>query len=426
MVLYVSIEKNGWQIPVGTIEGDTTETSSFSYGSEYLGDPENPAISISLPLEEQAFSPERTKTFFEGLLPEGFTRTSLANRLRIDDSDYLSILAALGEECIGALRISKDPAPVHTASYKELKASELTALAREGAANSAELVIRSHLSLAGASGKTGLYYSEGEEKWYLPLGNAPSTHIVKQSHVRLDNIVANEQLCLLTAKKLGMETAESFIVNTGKRSDKEVLFATKRYDRIFPENPRKADSLPVPFRLHQEDFSQALGISASAKYEGAHSGYMGKMFDILLAYSADPITDRIKLWDMIIFNFLIGNTDGHVKNFSLLYSPDLKSLRLAPAYDMLCTVAYENLSENMAFAIDGIYDIQSIKRKNFENTATEIGLGRTLAMKRFDTLAENFANALKASSVELVEQGFESAESISQKILERGGICSLL
>lgn len=53
------------------------------------------------------------------------------------------------------------------------------------------------MSQTGASGKVGLYYDE--EKWYLPIGEAPSTHIVKQSHVRLKRIVANEQLCLLTA-----------------------------------------------------------------------------------------------------------------------------------------------------------------------------------------------------------------------------------
>jgi len=83
-----------------------------------------------------------------------------------------------------------------------------------------------------AYGKVGLYYDEKEEKWYLPIGEAPSTHIVKQSHVRLKKIVANEQMCLLTAKYLGIEIPESFIVTTGG-DDETVLFATKRYDRKF-------------------------------------------------------------------------------------------------------------------------------------------------------------------------------------------------
>ena len=63
----------------------------------------------------------------------------------------------------------------------------------------------------------------------MPIGEAPSTHIVKQSHVRLKKIVSNEQLCLMTAKNLGIDVPESFIVTTNS-DDETVLFATKRYD----------------------------------------------------------------------------------------------------------------------------------------------------------------------------------------------------
>ena len=62
----------------------------------------------------------------------------------------------------------------------------MKALAAEGAQKSAEIVTRSHLSLTGASGKVGLYYDTAGNQWYLPQGTAPSTHIVKQSHVRLE------------------------------------------------------------------------------------------------------------------------------------------------------------------------------------------------------------------------------------------------
>ena len=50
-------------------------------------------------------------------------------------------------------------------------------------AKSTEILLDTHLSLAGASGKVGLYYDEAGDSWYLPRGLAPSTHIVKQSHV---------------------------------------------------------------------------------------------------------------------------------------------------------------------------------------------------------------------------------------------------
>ena len=64
---------------------------------------------------------------------------------------------------------------------------------------------------------------------------------------------------------------------------------------------------------------------------------MKKMFDLLRRYSASPIEDQIKLWEIIVFHWLIGNTDGHIKNFSLVYDANLKAVRLAPAYDIVST-----------------------------------------------------------------------------------------
>ena len=55
------------------------------------------------------------------------------------------------------------------------------------------------------------------------MGAAPSTHIVKQSHVRLDGIVTNEQLCLMTAKKVGIEIPDSFVINVGDGRDEDVV-----------------------------------------------------------------------------------------------------------------------------------------------------------------------------------------------------------
>lgn len=174
---------------------------------------------------------------------------------------------------------------------------------------------RYHLSLTGASGKVGLYYDAAGKQWYLPKGTAPSTHIVKQSHVRLDGIVTNEQLSMMTAAKCGIDVPESFIIDLGNGDDKEVLYATRRYDRIFDGAVDTIEGLPRPLRLHQEDFSQALGISSANKYEKGHEGYMRMMFDLLRQYSANPIEDQQKLWDRIVFCYLLGNTDAHIRIF---------------------------------------------------------------------------------------------------------------
>lgn len=416
--LRVQIEKNGVLIDAGKISGCNSDDATFSYNDEYASDSENAAISLSLPKGQKIFSPVRTKNFFEGLLPEGFTRRCVAQSIHAESDDYISILRKLGDECLGAIRVSDYNSPEIPAGYKRLSKKEISALANEGAQKSADIVVKSHLSLTGASGKVGLYYSEKKRKWFLPLGNAPSTHIVKQSHVRLGNIVANEQLCLLTAKKLGIAVPGSFIVNTSSSfsSDENVLFATKRYDRIIKDECRECDGLKVPFRLHQEDFAQALGINSRDKYEKAGGEYLKKMFALIRGNFSNPIEDSLKLWKITIFNFLVGNTDNHIKNISILYSEDLKSLSLAPAYDIVSTKIYDSSTDEMSLGINGKFARASISRSDFEVEAVRCGLGAKNAMKIFDQMKKDFPSALEESKRELEQLGFPQVRNVYDKI----------
>ena len=420
--LAVYIEINGINKYAGEIKGTDSNNACFTYAEEYLENPEHRAISIGLPLEEKTFNAQRTRIFFEGLLPEGFTRRCVAEWMHMDENDYLSILSGLGRECLGAVKILDESDKEITPEYRELSAEEVYALASEGATESADLVVKSHLSLTGASGKVGLYFDEENQKWYLPIGEAPSTHIVKQSHVKLKKIVANEQLCLLTARHLGIDIPESFIVTADGGKEETILFATKRYDRKFVEDGRRINGFLVPRRLHQEDFAQALGIAAAEKYEKNHEGYLKKIFTVIRSHSSDPMVDSLKLWDICVFNYLIGNTDNHIKNLSFIYGEDLKSVRLAPAYDIVSTMIYDSSTEDMALGIDGIYNIREIDRTSFENEASSVGLGPKMAMKRFDHLVDNFADALNQAKEELLRQGFYQTEEISEMIMKKGGI----
>lgn len=422
--LLVQIEREGTLVSVGRIRGATSSTAQFCYDGAYLSGTPVP-ISISLPLKEEPFSPERTKSFFEGLLPEGFTRRSVAQWMHVDEGDYLTILHGLGRECLGALCVTEEGEEL-TASYEPISEEQIRELAAEGAVKSAELVTQSHLSLTGASGKVGLYYDDAQDAWYLPHGTAPSTHIVKQSHVRLQGIVTNEQLSLLTAAKCGIEIPRSFIINTGGGGEHEVLFATRRYDRMFADGAKRIGSLPCPNRLHQEDFAQAMGIPSAEKYEHGQKGYLRGMFDILRRYSSDPIADTLKLWDILVFDWLIGNTDAHIKNFSLLYSPDQRSVRLAPAYDIVSTVVYKESTRDMAFSIGGVCAIGDITEDSFRMAAREAGIGERLAMRRLSELRECFRSALHTSAGELTEAGCPLAAEIEQRILREGGFKSLM
>ena len=419
--LLVSIERGGERIPVGFIRGEGSADARFAYSDTWLRDPASAPISLSLPLQEAPFTPAQTKAYFDGLLPEGFTRSTVAQWMHVDDGDYLSILHGLGRECLGALCITEEGEDPQ-ASYEKITREQVRELAVEGASKSAEIVTSTHLSLTGASGKVGLYFDAPTGDWYLPRGTAPSTHIVKQSHVRLDAIVTNERLSLLTAARCGIPVSGSFIVNTGGRAEHEVLFATARYDRFFPAAPKRISGLPSPQRLHQEDFAQALGIPASMKYEKEPRGYLREMFALLRRASGDPITDQLRLWDLLVFNWLLGNTDAHVKNFSLLYSPDLRRVRLASAYDLVSTAAYRQSTREMAFYIGGALLLDDVTEDAFRQAARDVGLGERMAMRRFDEMCRRFKPALHESAEELIAAGYNKAAELEARILQSGGI----
>ena len=427
--LAVFLEMQGSLCHIGDITGEDFQVAEFKYSDEYLCMNERKALSISLPLTETPFSSERTRNYFEGLLPEGYSRTAVANWIKVDENDYLSILSSLGRECLGAIKIVEkntgdaDTKQTSGMGYKILSIPQAKKLAAEGAAKSTEILVKTHLSLTGASGKVGLYYDDKKSKWYLPEGDAPSTHIVKQSHVRLSQIVLNEQLSQLTAKNLGIDVPESFIVNTGDGTDGEILFATKRYDRVL-NTGKFIDKFQIPERLHQEDFAQAMGIPSSEKYEKENSGYMGRMFDLVRGNVSDPIAEELKLWKLICFNCLIGNTDAHIKNYSLLYSDDMKRITLAPAYDIVCTRVY-NLTNEMSFYIGNEIDIDRINRSTFATASKEAGISERIALKIFDEVADGFEKALNDATETIAESGFESIGKLKNKIKKYSGYRNL-
>ena len=425
--LTVLIEINGVMTKVGSITGTDYKDAVFVYDESYIANKTHRPISISLPVSDKPFSAKSTRNYFEGLLPEGFTRKCITDSMHSELDDYISILSELGRECLGAIQIVDESVQCIEADYKELSKKEVKALAEEGASLAANLVIQSHLSLTGASGKTGLYYDDKKKKWYQPVGSAPSNYIVKQSHVRLSNIVVNEQLCLLTAKKLGIDVPESFVVQIekNKTEDADILFATKRFDRVVTDDSRKVKDLPVPYRLHQEDFAQALGINSSQKYEKNGEHYLKQMFNIIRSYSANPIEDQFKLWRITVFNFLIGNTDNHIKNYSLLYSNDLRTVRLAPCYDVVATRVYKNDINEISLSINGKLNMDEVTRADFELESKSCGLGTKPAMKIFDEVQNGLLEALKKSVGELEEKGFAQAGEIADRI-EKGFKCRKL
>ena len=164
----VYLEVDGSQVRVGEIVGDSSEDARFSYSKEYIEGKVSKAISVSLPIQDEPFSPQRTKIFFDGMLPEGFMRKSIATNMHFDENDYLSILYNLGKECIGAIRLD-ETGQEQESVYEPITSKQVEELAAEGTTKSTELVIKTHLSLTGASGKVGLYYDEENGRWPLHM-----------------------------------------------------------------------------------------------------------------------------------------------------------------------------------------------------------------------------------------------------------------
>ena len=185
--LIVSIERSGVMFPVGSICGNDSSDAVFQYSDEYLQSAASTSLSISLPLQTDPFSPAQTARYFEGLLPEGFTRRSVAQWMHVDEGDYIAILHGLGRECLGAICITEE-GESYAASYEPISDQQVRELAAEGASKSVELVTKSHLSLTGASGKVGLYFDSKERDWFLPQGTAPAasnaTAILASPHAR--------------------------------------------------------------------------------------------------------------------------------------------------------------------------------------------------------------------------------------------------
>jgi serine/threonine-protein kinase HipA len=417
MTLDVKLQRSGIFQAVGRIDVAAENNGRFTYSDEWCRRLDNPPLSLSLPLKKRSFHSALMRPYFEGLLPEADARKAIADKLGISEHSYLHILQALGDECIGAVIITdlsgveQKPEP----QYQMMSPEDFRALSDRSFAEAAVFAERSRLSLSGGQAKVGLYKSLNGS-WYLPIGTAPSTHIVKPSSARFPDIVINEAICMIAAEKCGIPTAKVEILSTGYSP----LLGIARFDRtseLSSANAGFASSLPMPFRLHQEDLCQALGVLSSSKYESRESRYLSKAAKLIRGHSVEPIRDINHFWDSIVFNYLIGNCDNHIKNCSLVYDEDMKYLQLAPCYDLVSTVIYPELSRDMGIYIGTKLNIDSIKLADFGELAEVLTLGREEAFLQLDAIQTKFVDALDQAIDCLMTQGHKDARRVGKAIL---------
>ncbi|MGA3346287.1 MAG: type II toxin-antitoxin system HipA family toxin, partial [Terracidiphilus sp.] len=368
----------------------------FDYAASWLQRPDATPLSHSLPLRRERFTRKECRGYFAGILPEESKREIIARNLGISERNDYAMLERIGGECAGAVTFlpAGEPLPARDDHYRALSSPELAGILRELPRRpllAGEAGIR--LSLAGAQDKIAVRV-EGEAI-SLPLGGAPSTHILKPAVERFAGVVFNEAYCMRLAAAVGLPAAKTEI-----RCVEDVEFLlVERYDRTHSQSP-KGETLE---RLHQEDFCQALGIVSENKYQKEGGPSLKQCFALLREVSSAPVLDLARLLDAVIFNFLVGNNDAHGKNFSLLYrgagTASLET-RIAPFYDVVSTRYYPELTREMAMKIGGEYSSERVSSMNFEQLAEDAGLAKPLVRSRVPELAEAVLSNLDKTGIE--------------------------
>jgi serine/threonine-protein kinase HipA len=201
---------------VGHLIQDDDGHMVFGYVENWLNKPGATPLSQSLPLRKGRFTRNECRGYFAGILPEGSNRELIARNLGISPRNDYAMLEQIGGECAGAVTFvpAGEPLPERNYGYRDLPPTELAAILKQLPKRpllAGEKGIR--LSLAGAQDKIAVRIEGNEVS--LPLGGAPSTHILKPSIDRFAGVVFNEALVMnlagaieIPAAKVETRTAE--------------------------------------------------------------------------------------------------------------------------------------------------------------------------------------------------------------------------
>lgn len=390
--------------PVGELRSNA---SSFSYFKDYLEAPRAIPLSQSLPLREEAFNEAELRPYFEGLLAEGAAREALVAELGLPLDDWISLLEACGRDCIGDVVIGEPPTrETSTPAYEPVDKDELKSLflssgyAKENAA--------SRLSLAGTQSKTGLAHdpsSPMDEGWLRSIGLGATTHILKSSHLR--DVPEIEFLCMCAASVCGVTTAKVGLLEWGNPT-----LWVERFDREVAE---PGGALAVK-RIHQEDFAQALGVIPTSKYVELEGGTVRTLAQLIKSTCTRPTRDLASFARMLVFSYLIGDCDAHLKNYSLLYRNG--EVTLAPAYDLVCTTRYPRFSRELAMRLGDTRAIDDVTPGSLVRLASDLGL-KTSALQRLSRpIASGFAPGLSKAVAGACGPVLNSTPYIAEDLLE--------
>lgn len=400
----------------GKLMQDRSGILSFNYVKEYVDNLNSNSISVSMPLGYNPYEGNVPKAFFSGLLPDDIVRNRLARHLGLSEKNSFALLEAVGGECAGALAFYQEgdkPPELKNEDVEELdeqQLKEILDLLKRRPLMAGGDNIR--LSLAGAQDKIAVGLINNNIA--LVSGSTPTTHILKPLIEGINDSVHNEIFCMRLAKlmKINVPNVE---IRCSKNSP---YFLIERYDRVRDQNGNIK-------RLHQEDFCQALGVSPELKYQREGGPDVQQCLNLLQNYTYQPATDRIAFIRRLIFNYLVGNSDAHGKNYSLLYKNNIPSL--SPAYDLFCTAVYPELSSKMAMKIGGEYEPEMIFLRHWYQIVPDSRSAKNTLEKDLNRMAADCLENAHILRESLNNEGIKSSifASICKVIKKRASQISL-
>ena len=373
----------------------------FEYAAQWIESPQGFDLSPALPRiaspHVDAATNRPVQWYFDNLLPEEALRTVIAKEVDLDAEDAFGLLAHFGSESAGSL-ILHDPEKPFRAErgLKPLPLEELNQRIIDLPKASLTKNAPKRMSLAGAQHKMLVVLKDG--KLFEPLSGTPSTHILKPNHQGDDYpaSVMNEYFTMRLAAALGLDAPTVHRIYTP-----EPVYIVERFDRVAPktEDGRLAsgEDANAIQRRHVIDTCQLLNKARTFKYTAAHLETLTQV----IQYCRSKAAARLQLYRWIVFNVLMGNGDNHIKNISFMI--DASGINVAPAYDLLCTAAYETkalANENanwprthLAFSLGDVKTFDGVTRSQILAAAKALGLAETTAARELDRM-------LKAAPIE--------------------------
>jgi serine/threonine-protein kinase HipA len=210
----------------------------------------------------------------------------------------------------------------------------------------AKLVISSRVSVTGVQAKLSMHLEKSakEQPRKFTTVGLWGGYILKPPSSYYPHLPEVEDLTMHLARIAGIRVVPHSLIRMQSGS---LAYITRRIDR------NKTD------KLHMEDMCQITERLTEHKYHGSYE----QIAKTVLQHSANPVLDVVNFYEQVLFSFLTGNADMHLKNFSLIKQPGLGYV-LAPGYDMLAT-ALVNKSDPEELALTLNVKKKNLKRKDF-------------------------------------------------------------